>query len=293
MESVELARFSERLRSWAEHVDPVAGFYGPGSITWKVNREAAIYLGGMRALLMQIAHPKVARGVAEHSNFRSDPFSRLRRTFDTVHAMVFGTREQALTAAERLYAVHQRVRGPAGAPTASASAYSANDPELLMWVLATLVDSSLEAYETFFEPLPVDEQQAFYEEAKTFARLCGLEAHQMPPTLAAFRRYVADMVEGPEITVTDTAREIADALLKGPPLLWLFRPSNYVLAAGMLPAKLREDYGLGWTFPVRAAYVVGVELVRRVTPHLPATVRYIPSSRKAERRCAARTRLAA
>ena len=66
MESVEPARFSERLRGWAEHVDPVAGFYGPGSITWKVNREAAIYLGGMRALLMQIAHPKVARGVAEH-----------------------------------------------------------------------------------------------------------------------------------------------------------------------------------------------------------------------------------
>lgn len=285
--------FSERLHAWAERADPVAGFFGPGSATWKVNREAAIYLGGMRALLMQIAHPKVAQGVADHSNFRSDPFSRLRRTFDTVHAMVFGTREHALLAAERLYAVHQRVRGRLDDAAMQGSAYSANDPELLMWVLATLVDSSLEAYETFFEPLPRDEQLAFYDEAKTFARLCGLEPHQMPPTLGAFRGYVDAMVSGPEITVTATAREIADALLKGPPLLWLFRPSNYVLAAGMLPAKLRAQYGLSRTLPVRAAYRVGVELVRRVTPLLPPTVRYIPSARRAERRCAARTRLAA
>jgi uncharacterized protein (DUF2236 family) len=235
----------------------------------------------------------VAQGVADHSNFRADPFSRLRRTFDTVHAMVFGTREQALVAAERLYAVHQGVRGHVGGAAAGGSAYSANDPELLMWVLATLVDSSLAAYETFFEPLPPDEERVFYEEAKTFARLCGLEAQQMPPTLGAFRAYVDAMVAGPEITVTATAREIAEALLKGPPLLWLFRPSNYVLAAGMLPPRLRAQYGLSWTLPVRAAYRVGVELVRRVTPHLPETVRYIPSARKAERRCAGRTRLAA
>jgi uncharacterized protein (DUF2236 family) len=305
---MERAAFSERLRAWAQHVDPVAGFFGPGSTTWKVNREAAIYLGGMRALLMQIAHPKVAQGVADHSNFRSDPFARLRRTFDTVHAMVFGTREQALVAAERLYAVHERVRGNLAHPPASdvvggdrlashgpapAAAYSANDPDLLLWVFATLVDSSLEAYETFFAQLSGDELQGFYEEAKTFARLCGLEPHQLPPTLGAFRRYVDAMIAGREIEVTPTAREIADALLKGPPLLWLFRPSNYVLAAGMLPGKLREQYALSWTLPVRAAYHVGVQLVRRVTPHLPPPVRYIPSARKAERRCAARPRLAA
>jgi uncharacterized protein (DUF2236 family) len=289
---VSLAAFSARLRDWAGAVDPSAGFFGPRSVTWKVNREAAVYLGGMRALLMQIAHPKVAQGVADHSNFRSDPFARLRRTFDTVHAMVFGTREEALVAAERLYAVHERVRGRI-ARDGGGAAYSANDPELLMWVFATLVDSSLSAYETFFAPLRPAEKTKFYEESKVFARLCGLEGDRVPPNLAAFDAYVERMVGGKEITVTPVAREIADALLKGPPLLWLFRPSNYVLAAGMLPAKLRAEYGLGWTLPVRAAFHVGVALVRRVTPHLPPPVRYIPSARRAERRCAAHTRLAA
>jgi len=290
---VSLALFSERLRTWAATTDSSAGFFGPRSVTWKVNREAAVYLGGMRALLMQIAHPKVAQGVADHSNFRADPFARLRRTFDTVHAMVFGTREEALVAAERLYAVHERVRGRLSDGGAAASAYSANDPELLLWVLATLVDSSLCAYETFFAPLGPAEKNAFYEESKVFARLCGLEAQDVPPTLAAFDAYVERMVASNEIAVTPVAREIADALLKGPPLLWLFRPSNYVLAAGMLPAKLRAEYELSWTLPVRAAFHVGVALVRRVTPHLPPPVRYIPSARRAERRCGAHTRMAA
>jgi uncharacterized protein (DUF2236 family) len=290
---VSLAVFSARLRDWAAKTDASAGFYGPRSVTWKVNREAAIYLGGMRALLMQIAHPKVAQGVADHSNFRADPFARLRRTFDTVHAMVFGTREDALAAAERLYAVHERVRGRLSRGGGAAGAYSANDPELLLWVLATLVDSSLHAYETFFQPLRTAERNAFYEEAKVFARLCGLEGGDVPPTLGAFETYVERMIASQEIAVTPVAREIADALLKGPPLLRLFRPSNYVLAAGMLPPPLRSQYALSWTFPVRAAFHVGVGIVRRVTPHLPPQVRYIPSARRAERRCAAHTRLAA
>jgi uncharacterized protein (DUF2236 family) len=292
---VRLAQFSDRLREWADEVaDPSAGFFGPTSVTWKVNREAAVYLGGMRALLMQVAHPKVAQGVADHSNFRVDPFSRLRRTFDTVHAMVFGTRDEAVAAAERLYAVHERVRGSLTSSRAGSDArYAANDPELLMWVLATLVDSSLHAYQTFFPPLARHELQSFYDEAKVFARLCALEPEHVPATLPAFQRYVDDMVASTEISVTPNALQIAESLLKGPPLLRLFGPSNYVLAAGMLPPKLREQYRLSWTLPVRAAFGFGVRLVRTVTPHLPPSIRYIPSFRRAERRCAARTPLAA
>jgi len=286
--------FSARLRLWAEAFDSVEGFFGPSSATWKINREVAIYLGGMRALLMQIAHPKVAQGVADHSNFREDPFARLRRTFDTVHAMVFGSREDALVAAERLHRVHERVSGSLASPVAGMDPhYFANDPDLLLWVHATLVDSSLYAYDTFFPPLPRAELERFYEESKTFGRLAGLGSDVLPSSLEDFRAYLHAMLTGPSIEVVPVAREIADALLKGPPLLYLFRPSNYVLAAGMLPASLRAELGLAWTLPVRTAYHVGVKLVQTVTPRLPPALRYIPSARKAERRCAARASLAA
>jgi uncharacterized protein (DUF2236 family) len=280
------ADIAGKLRRWAaEQPDPVAGFFGPQSTTWKVNREAAVYLGGMRALLMQIAHPLVARGVADHSDFRADPFARLRRTFDSVHAMVFGTCDEALQAALSLWAVHGRVRGTSEEDGARV-AYSARDPALLLWVLATLVDSSLRTYELIFAPLSARERVSFYDDAKTFARLCGLEASAMPATPEDFDRYVADMIAGPELRVGDSAREIAAALFAGPPLLRLFAPGNYVLAAGMLPDRLREQYGLSWSWPVRTTYHSGISLVRLVTPYLPSPLRAIPSARRAERRCA-------
>jgi len=279
--------FAGSLQAFArDHADPVAGFFGPESLTWRINRETAVYLGGMRALLMQIAHPKVAQGVADHSNFRGNPLGRLRRTFDTVHAMVFGTREEAVSAALRLHQVHARVHGRLAEPVAGMSeAYHANDPELLLWVFATLVDSSLLSYRTFIEPLRPDEEAAFYEEARTFATLCGIEPGELPPDIAAFRDYVQNLIAGGELVVTPTAREIADVLLKGPPPLYPFQPSNYVLAAGMLPAELRERFGLGWTLPVRATYSIGARVVRRLVPHMPDALRHVPSSRRAARRC--------
>src|SRR5437016_11697134 len=105
-----------------------AGLFGPGSLTWRVNREGALLLGGGRALLLQVAHPLVAAGVAQHSNYREDPWGRLYRTLDTVTTIVFGTNEESEEAADRLRRVHSRVTGKAddGRP------YEANDPDLLM-----------------------------------------------------------------------------------------------------------------------------------------------------------------
>src|SRR3954452_22956360 len=101
-----------------------AGLFGPGSLTWRVNREGALLLGGGRALLLQVAHPLVAAGVSEHSNFREDPFGRLYRTLDTVTTIVFDSTSDAKEAAERLRRVHTRVKGEAedGTP------YVATDP---------------------------------------------------------------------------------------------------------------------------------------------------------------------
>jgi len=283
------ADFAAGLSSLADRTaDPVGGFFGPSSVTWKVNREVAIYLGGMRALLMQLAHPKVAQGVADHSDFRSDPFARLRRTFDTVHAMVFGDRDEAMAAARRLHDVHRGVRGRLDDDVAGLDPeYRADDPELLLWVHATLIDSAMYAYRTFLPALGRRELTRFYEESKVFAALCGLEEAMIPERPGDFRRYVNHMLASPSLTITPTAREVADALFAGPPLLVLLSPSNYVLAAGMLPPRLREGFGLSWALPVRTAYAAGVTLVRRVVPHLPSPLRHVPSARRAARRCAA------
>jgi len=113
---------------------PDVGLFGPDSLTWRVNREQALLLGGGRALLLQLAHPLVAAGVADHSDFRSDPLRRLRRTLDATLAMIFGTTAEAEAAAAGVRAVHERVTGTlrtrvgrfdAGTP------YRAEDPALL------------------------------------------------------------------------------------------------------------------------------------------------------------------
>src|SRR6266403_3392294 len=132
-----------------------AGLFREDSITRRVNRENILLLGGGRALLMQLAHPKVAAGVDDHSDFRTHPVRRLRRTIRMTMAIVFGDRETALAAARAVNGVHARVRG---------DDYQALDPQLLLWVHATLVDSALATYATFVQPLAESERDEFYQE---------------------------------------------------------------------------------------------------------------------------------
>ena len=120
------------------------GLFSPDSVAWKIDRERAVLLGGGRSLLMQLAHPRVARGVAEHSDFRRRPFRRLARTLTLSLDSVFGDRDVALRSAGRINAAHASVRG---------EGYSAFDPDLLLWVFATLADSAVLSYELFVRGL--------------------------------------------------------------------------------------------------------------------------------------------
>jgi uncharacterized protein (DUF2236 family) len=285
--TVEASRFLDGLH--ALRTDAAYrrdGFFDPAGPFWKVSRESVVYLGGMRALLMQIAHPKVAQGVADHSRFRDDPFGRAIRTFHAVHAMVFGTREEALRTAAALRAVHAKVRGRLAEDVSMTSGpdYEANDPQLLFWVYATLVDSSLCAYQTFLPPLSADEQEQFYQESKTFARLMGIEPQFMPSHLSDFRRWLDEAIAGDTLAPTAASREVATALLKGSSYFVLLRPLNYVLAAGMLPPRLRERFELRWSVPVRAAFRAGVQLVRLLMRVTPRDWRALPAAKRAERR---------
>src|SRR3977135_156574 len=134
-----------------------AGLFREDAITRRVNRENILLLGGGRALLMQLAHPKVAAGVDEHSDFRTHPIRRLRRTVLMTMAIVFGERETALAAARAVNQTHARVRG---------QEYRALDPDLLVWVHAALVDSALVTYQAFVQRLTATEREDFYQESK-------------------------------------------------------------------------------------------------------------------------------
>jgi len=266
------------------------GYFAPDGVAWRVGRETALLLGGGRALLLQVAHPLVAAGVAAHSDYRENPWRRLEQTMSTVWSVVYGTRSEADAAIARVRAVHGRVRGRIAAPMGSfaeGTPYSALDPELVLWVHATLIDTALLVYRSWVGPLTDDEQRAYYEEMKAMAALFGTPQELIPPTLDDFRLYMREQLASDRISVTETAREIAATVLD-PPLPLPLRPAMRALAlitVGMLPPRLRIGYGFRWD-GARAA-LVGVS--RRWTRHvvmplLPDLVRAVGASRRAEGR---------
>ena len=250
----------------------LAGLFGPESVSWKVDREAALLLGGGRALLLQLAHPGVARGVADHSDYRDHAFRRLNRTLELSLALVFGTATEARAAAAQINHRHAAVRG---------NGYSALDPELLLWVHSTLIDSTITTYETYVGHLPRREWERYYDEGKRTGALLGIPARRFPPGLGDFEAYFGCMLQT-ELEVGPLARELARHVLRPLPAR-AFWPVEAV-TAGLLPESLRRAYGLPWGVAERSAY----ELSRRVLPRLiavlPPHLRLVPPARQAYRR---------
>jgi uncharacterized protein (DUF2236 family) len=263
------------------------GLFGPGSLTWRVNREGVLLLGGGRALLLQVAHPLVAAGVAQHSNYREDPFGRLYRTLDTVTTIVFGSTSEAKAAAARLHRVHTRVKGEADDGTP----YVATDPALLMWVHATLVDTSLLVYENYIGPLSLDERARYWEEQKLLGEQYGVPYEQQPATYDDFTEYFDEIVGGGTLQVTESLRDVAAATMRPKlPVPFLGRPLveyfNLVTTA-LLPAWLREELGLAWGPGRERVHAAQRNVIRRLVPVLPSLLRDFPPARSAERRARA------
>jgi uncharacterized protein (DUF2236 family) len=237
-----------------------------------VNRELACTFAAPRAVLMQIAHPLVAAGVAEHSEFRAHRFARLYRTSLAAAAITFGSRDFALRAVRTINQKHQKVHGvlktqsgifPAGTP------YDANDPELKLWVLSTITDSTLYAYELFVSKLSSGDREDYYADSLRVAELFGIPARMVPPTYEEFQVYFDDMMSGGVIQVSDQAREIYNALFaRTPGGLLLFAGSAPSIR--LLPERLRREFGFGW--PGRNSLWNRIPPVcrglRRVTPSL-------------------------
>ena len=240
-ELLELAGLSDAL-------PPEQGLFRDGCWLRKVSAEPVLLFGGARALLLEISHPLVAAGVAEHSDFRGDPFGRLQRTLDAMTAIAFGNRASALAAARGVERAHAHFTGvleneagrfPAGAR------YAGRDPDLMLWVWATLVDTALVVYQRFVGPLDAAALDAYLAEQRVVARVLGIPAARVPERHTDFRRYFDAMLEGDTLCVTPAAREIADAVLAAPSRL---AGAGVVrsLTAALLPARLREAFGLAW-----------------------------------------------
>src|SRR5580704_13544370 len=166
-----------------------AGIFGPDSMSWRVNREAALFLGAGRAALLQLAHPWVATALEQHSNVMSRPIERFHNTFRIVFAMIFGTLDQAAAAARHLHTVHTHIAGEMPEHIAAyrrGSRYEANEIAALRWVFATLIESAVLAYECALGPLTGSELARYFGDSRTLAGLFGLPPSELPDDWAGF-----------------------------------------------------------------------------------------------------------
>jgi uncharacterized protein (DUF2236 family) len=252
------------------------GLTGPGSVTWRVCRERVVPLGGLSALLLQLAHPLVAAGVAEHSSFRADPTKRLMLTLEMLLVTVFGDARQVGEMTRRIAGIHRVVHGSLPRDTGEwrrDTHYSAGSPELCLWVYATIVETMLNSYSTFVGPLDMKERAELYRESESWGRLFGVCEDIRPATYQDFRDYYARTLS--RLVAGDQARSVVRmilrARLRGVPIA----PWSYLLAAGLLPAPLRTQYGLRWSAAQRALWWLFTHAVRGVMGRLaPARLRF-------------------
>jgi uncharacterized protein (DUF2236 family) len=257
-----------------------ARWFTPTDPIWRVHADAAMFPGGIRALLLQSLHPLAMAGVAGHSGYKGDPWGRLQRTSEFLATTTFGTIDHAEEQIARVRSIHERVRGKA----ADGRPYSAGDPHLLAWVHATEADSFLTAYQRYaVSPLTAAEADRYVEQSGIVASALGVV--DPPTTVAALRA----TIEGyrPELESTEAAREAARFLLVHPPLPLAAKPGYAALAAGavaMLPRWARRPLRLPW-LPVTER-LVGRPLGGVAT----ATVRWAMADATDERRKAAERR---
>ncbi|MGE5185760.1 MAG: oxygenase MpaB family protein [Acidobacteriota bacterium] len=272
--------------------DPREGILGPGSVAWRLGGDLAVFLGGGRAALLQLAHPMVAHAVDDHSRARADVVGRFQRTFRLVFAMVFGDLDDAFAAARRVHAIHSRIHGTiphAIGGWLPGTPYHANDADALRWVHATLIDTVLVVRERLGDPLSVADRDTFVVEQNRFARLFAIPHDLLPRSYADHATYMQRMLGGDRLAVAPCARDMAAFLLgRGagaqPPLGRVAE----ALTASMLPRHLAEGFGLARTRVTTAAVHAGLATFAPVYRCVPRELVAIPARSEAVRRLAGR-----
>jgi uncharacterized protein (DUF2236 family) len=267
----------------------LAGFFGPASMTWRLASESAMLLGGGRAVLMQLAHPLVAAGVAQHSSWSSDPWGRTLKTIELTQQIVFGTLTEAREASRFINHLHANVSGTLGTDTlrfSASTAYQARDPSLLFWVQATLIDTILMLYPMLVGPLSLDEKERYYKEAVRAASLLGMPASAAPSSLASFRVYMRTMLASDTLAITPEAEHVAKVVMHMP-APFIVRPvllGAEQITIGLLPPRLRSLYGFTWDWRRQLLLDGWARGTREIYSHLPENLRILPAARAARRR---------
>jgi uncharacterized protein (DUF2236 family) len=262
-------------------------------MSWRVDREAASFLGAGRALLLQLAHPWVAAAIEHHSDTFADPIARFHRTFGSVFTMVFGRLEQSLEAARRLHRRHATITGTmreAAGPFPVGSFYCANSVAALRWVHATLTQTALVAHALVLPPLTREERKRYCAESRVVAALFGIPQSSLPESWCSFSNYIDAMAQSDLLTVTDSARAIAHGLLAGTDARLPVPVSYRALTAKLLPPRLRQAFALDYGAAERRSAQNFLAWIRRLYPLLPRRLRYVGPYLEAEQRLAGKAR---
>jgi uncharacterized protein (DUF2236 family) len=264
-------------------VDPDR-YFSDDAMIRRVLGEYAVALSGPRALLMMAAHPVAFEGFFMSTGALDDPYARVQRTAVVMDEIVWGSKAKADAYTARVRTAHARVRGtiPADAgPFPAGTAYAADDPELLLWILACLLDAADLLYRAYVGPLSRDERDALWQDYRVVGECFGLRPREMPADIEAFDVYVAETTA--TLWVTPQARELGRRIVLEVPVPRLAVPLREAvnqMTIGLLPSRVRRGYGLRWDPARRIALRANQEYVRRmVLPLLPGRVRKVPSAR--------------
>jgi len=257
---------------------------GIDSVTRKIHSEVVLLLGWGRAILLQLAHPLVACAIADHSLYRAQRLRRLHRTLDAMLTLTFGTAQEVERASRAINVAHHRVHGQlrerAGVFPAGTD-YSAEDPALLRWVHATLLDSFLCTYELYVGLLTWGEKDRYCVETSGIEPLLRIPEDYLPRSVGELQQYMDETLASGEITVTETARSLARDIIS-PGVLWAGQPLVWLMqlpTIGLLPLAIRSAYGFPWDSRHEAALRLSAELVRGLLPMAPSVFRHWPHGR--------------
>jgi uncharacterized protein (DUF2236 family) len=257
------------------------------SIARRINAERVLLLSWPRAILLQLAHPLVAAGVADHSSFRKGPATAARRLHETVRAMLsltFGDEAAHAQTIASILAIHRRVNGTlrsAVGPFPAGTPYTAEDPDLVLWVHTTLIESVLDLYQRVIEPLTDQARDAYCAEAAEVAVELGARVADVPHTWTALVDYLATTHRSGTIVVGPDAKAVAGAVLS-PPLPLISWPAGRLVrrvTLGLLPANLRAQYGHGWTARDERRFVAALRRVQRLRRLTPRRLALWPEAR--------------
>ena len=247
---------------------------GPALSIRDVAPESVLVLGGGRAILLQLANPAVGHGVARHSDFAARPLSRLSGTLSYVYAVTCGTPIDRAAAVRRVSLAHRPVHGT---QTLGTPAYNAFDPQLQLWVAATLYESATRVHELVYGPLPAADAESVYRDYGVLGTALQVPPGLWPADRAAFAAYWSRAISG--LATDETTRSVARQLLHpttGPVWLRLAMPLGRLVTTGLLQPAERALFALPWSPARQRRYNAVIGVIRLVYPRLPARLRHAP-----------------